>query len=72
LRDDQKIYNTDSEKKLFTTEHPGFKKTGQKMVESGVGVDFFLASPGGGYLDIATIGKVLVYLLILFAERRDN
>ncbi|KAH0543298.1 hypothetical protein FGG08_002361 [Glutinoglossum americanum] len=58
LRDDQKIHNTDSEKKLFTTEHPGFKKTAQKMVESGIGVDFFLAAPGGGYLDIATVGHV--------------
>ena len=24
---------------------------------AGVGVDFFLAAPSGGYLDIATIGK---------------
>jgi protein transport protein SEC24 len=72
LRDDQKIYNSDSEKKLFTTEHPGFKKTAQKMVESGVGVDFFLASPGGGYLDIATIGNALFYLLIFFVGHGDN
>ena len=26
------------------------------MVEAGVGVDFFMAAPSGGYLDIATIG----------------
>ncbi|KAH0559269.1 hypothetical protein GP486_004216 [Trichoglossum hirsutum] len=58
LRDDQKIHNTDSEKKLFTTDHPGYKKTAQKMVESGIGVDLFLAAPGGGYLDVATVGHV--------------
>lgn len=29
------------------------------MVESGVGVDFFLAAPGGGYLDIATVGAYI-------------
>jgi protein transport protein SEC24 len=67
LRDDQKIHNTDSEKKLFTTEHPGYKKTAQKMVESGIGVDLFLAAPGGGYLDIATVGKRLLQLLDSFA-----
>ncbi|KAI9801720.1 MAG: COPII coat Sec23p-Sfb3p heterodimer component [Piccolia ochrophora] len=55
LRDDGKIHNTESEKKLFTTEHPGWKKTADKMLQSGVGVDFFLAAPNGGYLDIATV-----------------
>ncbi|KAF2835072.1 Sec23/Sec24 family protein-like protein [Patellaria atrata CBS 101060] len=56
LRDDGKVHGTDGEKKLFTTEHPGWRKIAQKMVETGVGVDFFLAAPSGGYLDIATIG----------------
>ncbi|KAI9816600.1 MAG: COPII coat Sec23p-Sfb3p heterodimer component [Pycnora praestabilis] len=58
LRDDGKIHNTENEKKLFTTEHPGWRKTAGKMVESGVGVDFFMAAVGGGYLDVATIGHV--------------
>ncbi|OAG03513.1 Sec23/Sec24 family protein-like protein [Paraphaeosphaeria sporulosa] len=58
LRDDGSMHNNDAEKKLLTTEHPGFKKVAQKMVESGVGVDFFMAAPSGGYLDIATIGHV--------------
>jgi protein transport protein SEC24 len=58
LRDDGNMHNTDAEKKLLTTEHPGYRKTAQKMVESGVGIDFFLAAPSGGYLDIATIGHV--------------
>ncbi|KAI9811783.1 MAG: COPII coat Sec23p-Sfb3p heterodimer component [Phylliscum demangeonii] len=58
LRDDGKMHSADSEKKLFTTDHPGWKKTAEKMVQSGVGVDLFLAAPSGGYLDIATIGHV--------------
>lgn len=57
LRDDGKQQSGDAEKKLFTTEHPGWRKTADKMVAAGVGTDFFLAAPGGGYLDIATIGE---------------
>jgi protein transport protein SEC24 len=57
LRDDGKQHGGDAEKKLLQTEHPGWKKVAEKMVTAGVGVDFFLAAPGGGYLDIATIGK---------------
>lgn len=57
LRDDGKQHGGDVEKKLFGTEHPGWKKTADKMVAAGVGVDFFMAAPGGGYLDIATIGE---------------
>lgn len=58
LRDDGNAHNTDAEKKLLTTEHPGYRKVAQKMVESGIGADFFLAAPSGGYLDIATIGYI--------------
>ncbi|KZF21760.1 Sec23/Sec24 family protein [Xylona heveae TC161] len=58
LRDNQKVHHTDAEKKLFTTEHPGFRKTASKMVECGVGVDMFLAAAGGGYLDVATVGHI--------------
>jgi hypothetical protein len=58
LRDDGKQISGDAEKKLFTTEHPGWRKTAEKMVAAGVGSDFFLAAPGGGYLDIATIGEL--------------
>jgi protein transport protein SEC24 len=58
MRDDGSTHNNDAEKKLLTTEHPGFKKAAQKMVENGIGIDFFLAAPSGGYLDIATIGHV--------------
>lgn len=57
MRDDQKLHGIDTEKKLFQTEHPGWKKCANKMTESGIGVDFFIASPGGVYMDIATIGN---------------
>jgi protein transport protein SEC24 len=58
LRDDGKGRDTDHEKKLFTTEHPLWKKTASAMVTAGIGVDFFLAAAGGGYMDIATIGHM--------------
>ena len=58
MRDDNKLHGIETEKKLFQTEHPGWRKTADKMVEHGIGVDFFIAAPGGVYMDIATIGKV--------------
>lgn len=57
LRDKNDLHGIESEKKLFQTEHPAWKKLANKMVESGVGVDFFIAAPSGKYMDIATIGK---------------
>ncbi|KAF2808083.1 Sec23/Sec24 family protein [Mytilinidion resinicola] len=58
MRDNGSMHANDAEKKLLTTEHPGYRKVATKMVESGIGVDFFMAAPSGGYLDIATIGHV--------------
>jgi protein transport protein SEC24 len=59
LRDDRTVVaDTDTEKKLLGTEHPGFQKVAARMTEAGVGVDFFMAAPSGGYLDIATIGTL--------------
>lgn len=58
MRDDGKHPGGELDKKLYTAEHPGWKKTAERMVASGIGVDFFLAAPSGGYLDIATIGHV--------------
>jgi len=57
LRDDGKYLGGEPDKKLFTTEHPAWRKVAEKMVSLGVGVDFFMAAPSGGYLDIATVGK---------------
>ena len=56
-RDDGKLHGIETEKKLFQTESAGWKKTASKMVESGVGVDFFIASATGAYMDIATVGE---------------
>lgn len=58
LRDDGKGRDTDAERKLFTTENAGYKKTASAMVSAGIGCDFFVAAPGGAYMDIATIGHV--------------
>lgn len=57
MRDDGKHTGGEIDKKLFTTEHPGWKKIAERMAAGGVGVDFFMAAPSGGYLDIATIGE---------------
>lgn len=57
MRDDGNVHNTDAERKLLKTEHPGFMSVAKKMVENGIGCDFFLAAPSGGYLDVATIGE---------------
>ncbi|KAJ5130619.1 Sec23/Sec24 beta-sandwich [Penicillium bovifimosum] len=58
VREDPKVHGTDAEKKLFTTENPAWKKTASKLAEAGVGLDLFMAAPGGAYLDVATIGHV--------------
>lgn len=58
MRDDGKYSGGEPDKKLFNAEHPEWRKMADKMVTAGVGIDFFLAAPSGGYLDIATIGHV--------------
>ncbi|KAI0892918.1 beta-sandwich domain of Sec23/24 [Annulohypoxylon nitens] len=58
MRDDGKYSGGEIDKKLFTTDHPAWRKIAEKMVAAGVGIDFFLAAPSGGYLDVATIGHV--------------
>lgn len=52
--------NDDGEhsKELLKTDNQLFRKCQADMVKAGVGVDFFLAAPIGGYLDVATIGFV--------------
>ncbi|OJJ51419.1 hypothetical protein ASPZODRAFT_127488 [Penicilliopsis zonata CBS 506.65] len=56
MREDPKAHGTDTEKKLFTTENQEWRTTATKLAEAGIGVDFFIASPGGAYMDVATIG----------------
>lgn len=58
MRDDGNYPGGELDKKLYTTEHPAWKKVAEKMAAGGLGADFFLAAPSGGYLDIATIGKI--------------
>lgn len=58
LRDKNDLHGIETERKLFQTENAEWRKVAGKMVESGIGVDFFLAAAGGGYMDIATIGHV--------------
>jgi protein transport protein SEC24 len=57
MREDSKLHGLETEKKLFQTENPMWKKAASKMVEGGIGVDSFVAAPGGAYMDIATIGE---------------
>ncbi|CAM1509121.1 Fc.00g028600.m01.CDS01 [Cosmosporella sp. VM-42] len=58
MRDDGNHPGGEIDKKLYSTEHPAWKKVAEKMAAGGIGIDFFLAAPSGGYLDIATIGHV--------------
>ncbi|KAL2258436.1 hypothetical protein VTK26DRAFT_8266 [Humicola hyalothermophila] len=58
MRDDGKHPGGEPDKKLFSTEHPAWRKLAEKMASIGAGVDFFMAAPSGGYLDIATVGYV--------------
>ncbi|KAA8896210.1 hypothetical protein FN846DRAFT_966004 [Sphaerosporella brunnea] len=56
LREDTKIYGTDKEKTLFKTEQVAWRMVAGKMVEAGVGVDFFMTP--SAYIDLAAIGHV--------------
>lgn len=58
MRDKPELRDTDAEREVFKTEHPGFLKVAKAFTEHGIGADFFLAAPQGGFLDIATIGHV--------------
>ncbi|KAB8273106.1 hypothetical protein BDV30DRAFT_211186 [Aspergillus minisclerotigenes] len=58
MRDDPKVHGTDAERKLFTTDNQAWRTTAGKMAEHGIGVDMFVAAPGGTYVDVATIGHV--------------
>jgi protein transport protein SEC24 len=68
MREDPKLHGTDAERKLFSTENPAWKKTATKLAEAGVGVDFFLAAPGGAYIDVATIGMLTYRIQDKFLE----
>ncbi|KAG6044545.1 hypothetical protein E4U17_000513 [Claviceps sp. LM77 group G4] len=78
MRDEGNHPGGELDKKMYTTEHPAWKKVAEKMTASGIGADFFLAAPSGGYLDIATIGHVAAitggetYYYPNFISQRDG
>jgi protein transport protein SEC24 len=76
LREDSKAYNTDKEKMLFKTDLAAWRTCAGKMVEAGVGVDFFMTP--AAYIDIATVGHMSAttggetYLYSNFVRERDS
>ncbi|KAF3393729.1 hypothetical protein DPV78_009392 [Talaromyces pinophilus] len=46
----------DGENKLFAIDNPDYKAAATKLTEAGVGIDFFVAAPGGSFMDLTTIG----------------
>lgn len=76
LREDSKVYNTEKEKSLFKTDSAAWRTLAGKMVECGVGVDFFLTP--SAYLDVATTGHVSAttggetFLYTNFVKERDT
>lgn len=49
----------DGENKLFAIDNADWKAAASKLTEAGVGIDFFVAAPGGTFMDLTTIGKLL-------------
>jgi protein transport protein SEC24 len=60
MREKGQMAAEDSEqaKELLKPENVLYRKVQGDLVKAGVGVDFFLAAPSGGYLDITTVGHV--------------
>ncbi|CAZ85498.1 unnamed protein product [Tuber melanosporum] len=56
MREDPKLYSSEKEKVLFQTEHQTWRKVAGKLVEAGVGVDFFMTP--SAYIDVATVGHI--------------
>lgn len=54
-----KSQSPDGETRLFAIENTEWKAVATKLAESGVGIDFFAASPGGGFMDLTTIGRII-------------
>lgn len=44
MRDDKNLHGVETERKLFQTENQNWKKCAAKMVESGIGVDYFVTA----------------------------
>lgn len=60
MREKGQMAAEDSEqaKELLKPENVAYRKVQTDLVKAGVGLDFFLAAPSGGYLDITTVGHI--------------
>lgn len=58
MREDPKLYNTEGERKLLQIGNPAWRTVAIKMVEAGIGVDFFMMPYNGAYVDVATVGYI--------------
>jgi protein transport protein SEC24 len=57
----------DGENKLFAIDNPDYKAAANKLTEAGVGIDFFVAAPGGSFMDLTTIGEwIFLQFIALF------
>lgn len=50
----------DGETKLFAIDNADWKNAATKLTEAGIGIDFFVASPGGTFTDLTTIGERMI------------
>ncbi|KAG5518126.1 hypothetical protein PMAC_003312 [Pneumocystis sp. 'macacae'] len=72
FREDSKLYNTDNEKQLFTSQNVYWNNLAKKCLTAGIGVDLFLFPTL--YIDISTIASVTggeIYYYRDFIEERD-
>ncbi|KAG4305985.1 hypothetical protein PORY_000895 [Pneumocystis oryctolagi] len=76
FREDSKLYNTDNEKQLFTSQNVYWNNLAKKCLSAGIGVDLFLFPTL--YMDISTIGVLAsvtggeIYYYQDFIEERDS
>ncbi|CCJ29196.1 unnamed protein product [Pneumocystis jirovecii] len=75
FREDSKLYNTDNEKQLFTSQNVYWNNLAKKCLSAGIGVDLFLFP--SLYMDVSTIGVLAsvtggeIYYYRDFIEERD-
>lgn len=53
-REDQKLYGTDKERTLFTSQDPVYRTLGEECADAGIGINLFLFP--SQYIDVASIG----------------
>lgn len=56
FREDSKTFGSEKERLLFSTEHQSWRKLATKMVDAGVGIDFFVTP--NAYIDVAAVGHL--------------